>query len=60
MYFVIDNSQSENIMKLKRRFLKDRSGANVFYAKRELARKKMHRVFVIYYHNYLTKKAIVV
>ena len=39
-----DNSQSENIMKLKRRFLKDKSGTNVFYAKMEMKRKKLRQV----------------
>ncbi|CAB4005561.1 DNA-dependent kinase catalytic subunit-like [Paramuricea clavata] len=36
-----NSSQSENIMKLKRRFLKDRKGADVYFAKREVARQKV-------------------
>ena len=41
-----DNSQSENIMKLKRRFFKDKSGTNVFYAKMEMKRKKLRQVLL--------------
>ena len=44
MPLFVGSSQSESILKLKRRFLKDKKGIDVYFAKREIARQKLRTV----------------
>ena len=43
-FIFLGSSQSESILKLKRRFLKDKKGIDVYFAKREIARQKLRTV----------------